>query len=463
MSILRHETILSIPKQYLPILYEIGKVTLLLLLSIWLRLQFITRDTFIDEAFSYFYSKKDILFIISGNDTHPPLYYLILKPFSHWLGNDIITLRMTSIAIWILFAIAFYYFARQRFSKDVAFYALTFAVLSPTLIYYSTELRMYILLLLFFMLNLIAYFNLLDKPNAKNTIIYAATCLLMLYTHLFAALPLLIEALWGWRRKSALKWLILAYSLTLSLFMPQIFITLRNYTNNPIFHFQKPDLISLVSTYSYMFTPPSYAVICFALMLIIGTFLIPPYKIKPKIRKYGFFYAFLLMPPPIFILAQVTSIYHHRLFLTMIPPIYLLLALLCAKLKQKSGINADQTFFIGTFLLATIVNIMYAGHFYDYDSQRNLQITDNSTLTIVHYYPTSYLPYKMHYENTNHTNLLISEPDFTFGNSIIDRNDLTNQYPANPYILVNYTNTGGQLSKQRLSLSENDILYNAGD
>jgi len=452
--VIRHETMLSVPKQYLPILYEIGKVTLLLLLSVWLRLQFITRDTFIDEAFSYFYSKKDILFIISGNDTHPPLYYLILKPFSHLLGNDIIALRMTSIAIWILFAITLYYFARQRFNTTVALYALTFAVLSPTLIYYSTELRMYILLLLFLMLNLIAYFNLLDKPKPKTAIIYATTCLLMLYTHLFAALPLLVEALWGWQKKSARNSLRMAYVTTLILFLPQILLTADTYSENPTFHYQTPDVISLFSTYSYMFTPPSYAVVPFALMLIFGIIFLVDTKVTPKIRKYGFYYAFLLIPIPIFFLAQYTGIYHHRLFLTMIPPIYLMLAYLTDRIRQKSKTGL-QTFFIACFIMATTVNLWYAQKFYDYDAFHNLKYTDNSTLPIVHNYPMSYLPYKMFYENTNRTNLLIAEPDFTFCNSIINQSDIISEYPANPYILVNYTNVGGQLREQQIYFSKN--------
>ena len=461
MGILRHETMLSIPKQYLPILQESAKVGLLLLLSIWLRLQFITRDTFIDEAFSYFYSKKDILFIISGNDTHPPLYYLLLKPFSHWLGNDIIALRMTSIAIWILFAIALYSFVKQRFSRNTALYALIFATLSPTLIYYSTELRMYILLLFFLMLNLIAYFNLLDKPNAKTATIYTATCLLMLYTHLFAALPLLIEALWGLRRKSALKWLIFGLGASFILFLPQIYVTLHTYATHPIFHYKSPTIISLISTYSYMFTPPSYAIVFFALLIIFLVYFCTQYQIQPEISKYSFFYAFLLLPIPIFILAKWTGIYHHRLFLIMLPPIYIMLAHFADRIMQKSGNNADQTLFIGLFILSVFITFSFAQSIFHYENHYNFKELQMTTEPIVHIYPMSYLAYKMHFENTQRSNLLLAEPDFTFCDSVIDKNDLITDFPAKPYIIIDYTYQDGELRKPFLDTS--NVLYRLAD
>jgi uncharacterized membrane protein len=429
--------ILSFVKEYLKKELENFKEHqvsyLLLWLSIAIRMMFINRDVFIDEAFSYFYSKMPFLFIISGNDTHPPLFYLILKPFSLLFGNNIIMLRLLPLFVWILFFVFTYNFVSERHGKQVAIYTMAFLSLSPTMIFYSTNLRMYMLLLLFMVLNFWAYFRFLDNPNKKTAIIYAITCLLVLYTHLFGALFLAVEAIYAFCKKVPFKWLILGYGVTYFGFLPQALVTANVYLNHPSFHFAKTSLISLISTYSYMFSLPNKTIWLFLIFLLALAIFLVFYKIKPEIRKYGFYYACLLIPIPIFLLSKLTGIYHHRFFLPMVIPLYILIAILTDKIALKSGATQEQDFILGMFVVALLFTITLSStEIFKYNDQQIIIDAEkmNPNIPIIHPYAITYLPYKFYFENSpNRTNYLWQMPDFTFGSSVITEKDFYSVYP----------------------------------
>lgn len=130
------------------LLYMPWFLVIFLLLGFFVRLLSINQSLWMDEAISGFAAKNfSYLGIINDfirSDTHPPLYYLLLKFWTGVFGYSEISLRMPSV-LFGTFTIYFVYRIGEIWGKQVARYAALLTTFSPLLIYYSQEARMYAL------------------------------------------------------------------------------------------------------------------------------------------------------------------------------------------------------------------------------------------------------------------------------------------------------------------------------
>ena len=124
---------------------------LLILGAVALRLYRLSaQDLWGDEAFSIFLSQQPLNVVIAGaSDTHPPLYPFLL---SLWLklvgplvaGAGAFATRALSALVGTLAVPLIFVFARRLTARArVVWFAAVFATISPLLIYYSQETRMY--------------------------------------------------------------------------------------------------------------------------------------------------------------------------------------------------------------------------------------------------------------------------------------------------------------------------------
>jgi len=135
------------------------------------------------------YSKLTALFNDPGN---PPVHFILFKIYSFFVKN-LDFARYSSVITGFLFNIAFYYLAAFFYGKKKALFALLITVFNVVLIYFSQEIRCYMLLMLFSVLNTFFLF----KFSNKNKIKYLISCLLILYTHFYAAFFVLWNFLFG--------------------------------------------------------------------------------------------------------------------------------------------------------------------------------------------------------------------------------------------------------------------------
>jgi hypothetical protein len=128
---------------------KIGKITLLVLILIAAVLRFYrldAQDIWGDEAFSIFLSQQPLPAVISGAaDTHPPFYPLLLFIWLKLVGTDALSTRALSVLVGILVVPLIFVFAKRLVPTRprVAWLAAILATVSPLLIYYSQETRMY--------------------------------------------------------------------------------------------------------------------------------------------------------------------------------------------------------------------------------------------------------------------------------------------------------------------------------
>jgi len=125
---------------------KIASPFLILALAFLLRIYGLNQSLWLDEAISatvvknHSYSYIWSVFVLS--DTHPPLYYILLKFWSGIFGYWEIALRLPSV----FFGLATVYFVYRitiEFDKKAAFLAGLLAATSGLLIYYSQEVRAY--------------------------------------------------------------------------------------------------------------------------------------------------------------------------------------------------------------------------------------------------------------------------------------------------------------------------------
>ena len=171
-------------------------IALILAVGFGLRLFQITSNSlWIDEAYSFFLSSLDFKQIVRGTiaDQHPPLYYVILH-FWMLLGHDEFTLRILSAVLGTVSIAVLYKIGRHLFSPQIGLVAALLLSISPVHIWYSQEVRMYVLLTLLSMVSIYLFWLLFDRPRRwpiwAGWIIVNLTAL---YTHNLAIFVLIFE------------------------------------------------------------------------------------------------------------------------------------------------------------------------------------------------------------------------------------------------------------------------------
>lgn len=214
-------------------------ILFLLSIGISVRLISINQSLWMDEAISGYAVKNFSFFGIVENfirsDTHPPFYYLLLKLWTDTFGYSEIALRFPSVIFGVLTIPAVYKLG-QLFNKKTAVYSAIITTLSPLLIYYSQEARMYALST--FLVCLAVYFFLI-----KKWLLFSGF-LLMLgmtdYLPLLILLPIWIFTIYSRQNKEIIRKLVFSQ---IPLF---VYFTLWY----PIFNYQKNSGLSFLKDIS---------------------------------------------------------------------------------------------------------------------------------------------------------------------------------------------------------------------
>jgi 4-amino-4-deoxy-L-arabinose transferase-like glycosyltransferase len=185
------------------------------------------RSLWFDEAHSVYVTQSSflqLLGLVAHTDTHPPLYYVLLKGWMLFFGSGEIAVRSLSAVCGFLMVPLLYGFARRMIDRDVALAAAVLLAGSAFASRAAQEARMYPLLGLLALGSWASLRLALEQPRPRMWIAYAVTTALMLYTHYFGFLVFgsqvlfLIPRLWRDRRMVVAAWL--AQAGALLLFLP---------------------------------------------------------------------------------------------------------------------------------------------------------------------------------------------------------------------------------------------------
>ena len=175
-------------------------VGLVLALFIAVRVASLTRyDFWFDELFSIAVglgSWNGLIAQAAGDQTNPPLFYLLVKAWRALVPFSAAMLRLLPCLFGIAAAWAVIAVAREgRFTDRQKLAMLILAAVSPQLVFYSVELRAYALLFLLGTISLALTLRLLREPPGQARLWAGLTAvnILLVYTHYFGWFTVLAE------------------------------------------------------------------------------------------------------------------------------------------------------------------------------------------------------------------------------------------------------------------------------
>jgi hypothetical protein len=140
-----------------------------------------------DEVCSWSFARRTPfiqMWNVALSDPTPPLYYAILHFTMRFLGDTPALMRIPSVVFGILILPLVYWCMRQSSSKKVdGLYAVLLVSVSSMLVYYSQELRVYIMLAFLGVLSVGLLLRCLRNPTLANNLLYAVTIFVISYTH----------------------------------------------------------------------------------------------------------------------------------------------------------------------------------------------------------------------------------------------------------------------------------------
>lgn len=190
------------------------------------------QSVWFDEAFSILLAKQSAAHLVhlTTLDTHPPLYYLLLKAWGDMFGWSEFALRGLSVLAAGISIIFGGLLVKRVFGTRAAYAALPFIVFAPFLLRYGFEIRMYALAsLIGIMATYVLVLATQTKAGRDQMVLYGVYGLLVtlgVYTLYYTVLLWIAHLLWLlWlthhRKQSIVRspW-VKAFGLSILLFLP---------------------------------------------------------------------------------------------------------------------------------------------------------------------------------------------------------------------------------------------------
>lgn len=120
----------------------VGTAILAGVISLWIGLR---QSVWFDEAYSILLAKQPIgeLLRLTALDTHPPLYYVLLKGWAGLFGWSELSLRLASVGSLVLTIVVAGLLLARLFGRKIALGVLPLLALAPLVLRYGFEIRMY--------------------------------------------------------------------------------------------------------------------------------------------------------------------------------------------------------------------------------------------------------------------------------------------------------------------------------
>ena len=169
----------------------------LVLVGLVLRLA-VPRGIWLDEAISIHQARlslHDLFQNLYNGDRQPPLYHLTLWATIRAFGHSEFAVRLPSLIAGTLVIPVLYELARELYDRRTGLVAAAFATVSPALIWYSQEVRMYEFAALFGLLALLTQLRAIRKGTFLNWAAYILATAALLWTHYFGLLLIVVQQL----------------------------------------------------------------------------------------------------------------------------------------------------------------------------------------------------------------------------------------------------------------------------
>lgn len=302
-----------------------------------------------DESYTAYIIRGDFdeIWRMTAIDVHPPLYYFFLKAWSLIFGNSVVGLRTMSVFFGAIAVILAFCLVKKLFGAKTAGIATLAMSVSPLLLRYAAEMRMYTMVLAVVLAASVILVEAIRREKTGWWIGYGALVSLGMWTHYFTALIWIAQLaylIYIYRNKIWQKNIILAYMVAILLWLPWL----------PCFVKQFMDVeggfwisaISLVTPVDYLseslfFVSASAAngwlMIVMLVLLLIGGYY--GTKWAKQEQKESIFLIMMVFLPPILLillsLPPMTPLFVSRYVTYSAVMLWMLMGVILAKMEGK--------------------------------------------------------------------------------------------------------------------------------
>ncbi|MGQ0519851.1 MAG: glycosyltransferase family 39 protein [Actinomycetota bacterium] len=156
----------------------------------------VDRGLWADEAISVDLATRSfpgMLHQLRTDDVHPPLHSVILWLVVRGAGTSELAVRLPSMLLGVAVVPALYAAGRALYDRRTGVVAAALGVVSPLLVWYSQEARMYSLFMLLGVVALWAQVQAVRRGRLAYWGIYAAASAALLWTHYFSVLLVAVQ------------------------------------------------------------------------------------------------------------------------------------------------------------------------------------------------------------------------------------------------------------------------------
>lgn len=133
---------------------------------------------------------------LAGNPEHPPLYYLMARFAIQLFGNPVGARILAVVISFIVFPALYWFCLELLESPLIGWMAIALVAISPFHLMLAQEARQYTLWILATLLSSASLLRALKLKTTGSWIVYSATVILGIYTHLFFALVAFAQGLY---------------------------------------------------------------------------------------------------------------------------------------------------------------------------------------------------------------------------------------------------------------------------
>ena len=306
--------------------------------------------------------------LFEGSDTNAPLYFIVLKIYTYFFGDSVVSLKLFSTIFIILSILLLYYFLKridlEFFDKFIIIYFFFISQVVST--YLLVEVRTYSFNLFLIVLFVVVFFDDSIKPKKNTLLILSLVTASLLYTHyfnLYFILVFLLFELLSRKRKNV------AFSIIIGMFFFSpwlISVYLQFKIGQGLVHHSVPNIYTIFNQYLFLVGKGGLLII-FILLVIILLY----YK-KVKMSQELLLSISILILPLVNILLSIIglSVHSNRYFtFSLIGFIFLL-----TDVFRNYGIPTYFKGLILFFLLAVTIN--RANFYYDITIAQNQTIAN---------------------------------------------------------------------------------------
>jgi len=267
-----------------------------------------SQSVWFDEAYSILLAKSSFSEIIrlSSIDTHPPLFYIILKIWGMIFGFSELALRSLVVLFFGASVITAGLIVKKLFGTKATLFSLALIILSPILLRYGFEIRMYSMAMFIGALATLVLINAVSLDNSSRKrlylfVVYGFLVAIGVYTLYYLVLLWMAHFVWLLWRSLKNKDKILnslwfkSYLFGALLFLPWLPIFLKQVNNGALAQVgQSMTLENLVGvlSFNYLYQPTWQldkwsSIIMLAVISIVISLSVMAFKMVDKKRLDG--------------------------------------------------------------------------------------------------------------------------------------------------------------------------------